>query len=311
MKDTLKKIGTFIIIIIIAGITYLIENDFKLPLLEEENKVEYRIEETTPTINQTVDGNFHIYYIDVGQADCILIENNKKYALIDAGNNEDGPKLVQYFNSLGITDFEYVIGTHAHEDHIGGMDDIINNYNIKHFYMPDVVTTTKTFEDIIDSLENKQYNFETPEIDSSFNLADSTFKVLYIGSESQDLNDTSIILKLTYHKTSYLFTGDTTSKIEKQILDKDLKSDVLKVAHHGSQYSNSAQFLKAVEAKYAIIEVGKNNEYNHPQSVVLNKLKKLNTKIYRTDKDGTIILTSDGENISFQTIKTDTNGGSQ
>ena len=253
--------------------------------------------------------NLEIYYLDVGNADSILIRYHNNNVLIDAGNNEDGEKLVNYFKSLGVENFKYVIGTHAHEDHIGGMDNIINSFNIEHFYMPSTITTTKTFEDVIDGLTKKNIKFETPKIDYKFNIEDIEFKVLYIGDNKEDLNKTSIILKMTYKETSYLFTGDATSETEKEILNKDIKSTVLKVAHHGSQYSSTAKFLNEVKPKYAIIEVGKDNDYGHPKKVVLQKLEKIGAEIYRTDQDGTIHLISDGKNIKIEKINTDTNGG--
>ena len=252
--------------------------------------------------------NLEIYYLDVGQADAILIRHLDNNVLIDAGNNADGKLLVDYFKSLGINHFDYVIGTHAHEDHIGGMDDIIDNFKIDHFYMPNVITTTKTFEDVVDSLSNNKVKFETPKIDSLFNLDDLKFKVLYVGNDKEDLNNTSIVLKLNYGNTSYLFTGDATSEVEKKILDKDIKSDVLKVGHHGSQYSSSANFIKEVSPSYSIIQVGKNNDYGHPKDVVLKKLDRINSKVYRTDRDGTILLKSDGKGIEIEKIKTNTNG---
>ncbi len=306
-KKTKKKIFEFLFVVIaVLGIFIyeeFIHND------EPKSTIEMRKDTNTEqTINLTKNSNLKIYFIDVGQADCILINNNQEYALIDAGNNEDGKKLVAYLNELGVHSFKYVIGTHAHEDHIGGMDDVIKNFSIEHFYMPEVITTTKTFEDVLDALETKQIAFETPEIDSTFSLAETKFQVIYVGDDKKDLNDSSIVLKLTYGNTTYLLTGDATNKVEKQILDKNLKSDVLKVGHHGSQYSTHAQFLKAVSPKYAVIQVGKDNSYGHPKDVTVKKLESIGAKIYRTDKDGTIILSSDGENISFETVKTDTNG---
>ena len=254
--------------------------------------------------------NLVIHFVDVGQGDCILIGQNNEYALIDAGNNEDGQLLVEYFKELGVKKFKYVIGTHAHEDHIGGIDNIINNFELDKFYMPDVITTTKTFEDVLDALLKKQKAFDTPKIGDKFKLNDLEFEVLYLGTDKSDLNDTSIVLKLTYKNTTYLFMGDATSKVEKILINegKDLSSDVLKVGHHGSQYSSTATFLKKVNPSYAVIQVGQDNEYDHPKQVTLDKLNKLNTLTYRTDEQGTIILTSDGENITFETIKTNTNG---
>ncbi len=280
------------------------------PLLD--NNVDYRkndssLEQTILPTESTPKDNFQIYFIDVGQADCILIQNNGEYSLIDAGNYLDGKKLIKYFHSLGIEHFQYVIGTHAHEDHIGGMSQIINNFSIDHFYMPDVVSDIKSFSNIIRALEKKGMKFETLEIDSSFTMANTKFLVLWISNHEEDLNDTSIVLKILYGHTSYLLTGDATSNVERQILDKDLKSDLLKVGHHGSKYSSSAQFLKKVSPKYAVISVLKDNEYGFPHQVVLDKLKYLNVSIYRTDLDGTIIASSDGDNIYFDKVHTDTN----
>ena len=247
-------------------------------------------------------------FLDVGQADSILINANNKYMLIDAGNNEDGEKLVMYLKSLGIEKFDYVVGTHAHEDHIGGMDNIIDSFDIGTFYMPDVITTTKTFEDVLDSLEKKNLNFDTPQIGSTFDLGKAKIETIYVGKDSKNLNNSSIILKLTYGNVSFLFTGDTESDVEKTLLNKDIESDVLKVAHHGSNTSSSNAFLKKVNPKYAIISVGTGNSYGHPKSVILDRLEKLGTKIYRTDELGTIIVTTDGEKIEVSNVKTDTNG---
>ena len=304
MNKSVKKQLTkalLVLIILVAGYFYTTYFDNKNITKDVTTNVKQTINESS--------SNLKIYFVDVGQADCILINDNNEYGLIDAGNNEDGEKIVKYFKDLGITKFKYVFGTHAHEDHIGGMDNIIENFQIEHFYMPDTITTTRTFEEVLDALEEKNIAFETPEEDENLTFSDTDFKVLHVGKDKRDLNDTSIVLKLTYKNTSYLFMGDATSSVEKDILDKDVKSDVLKVGHHGSQYSSTISFLNKVSPKYAIIEVGKNNSYNQPKEVTLKKLEDLGTKIYRTDEDGTIILTSDGENMSFETVKTDTNGG--
>lgn len=303
-KKTKNKLMKFLLIIVIAICTYLYETCFEEPTANPE--IEYRQEETV----KIDPNNLIIHFVDVGQGDCILISKNNEHVLIDAGNNEDGPLLVEYFKELGIKKFKYVIGTHAHEDHIGGIDNVINNFELGHYYMPDVITTTKTFEDVLDALLAKKKAFETPNIGDKFKLSDTEFEVLYLGDDKSDLNNTSIVLKLTYKNTTYLFMGDATSTVERILINegKDLKSDVLKVGHHGSQYSSSAAFLKQVSPRYAVIQVGQDNDYGHPKQVTIDKLEKLKTLTYRTDKHGTIILTSDGENISFETIKTNTNG---
>lgn len=258
--------------------------------------------------NNNVDGSLSVHFIDVGQGDCIYINQGEYNMLIDAGNNEDGEKLVSYLKSLNVNGFDYVIGTHPHEDHIGGMDDIINNFEIDNYYMPDKLSTTKTFEDVLDALDAKGLSYNVPKIDDEFKLGDATFKVIYSGDDTNDINDSSIVLKMTYGDNSFLFTGDATSNVEEIILNHDIKSDVLKVAHHGSSYSSTTEFLDKVDPKYAIISVGTNNSYNHPASITLQKLSNRDITVYRTDLDGTIIFTSDGTNLSVQTKKTDTNG---
>lgn len=303
------KINKKTIINVIVGIAILFYIIFNGDLVGEINKSMASVSNVNVAEEKVeVDGDLTVSFIDVGQADSILITTNGHNMLIDAGNNEDGEKLVSYFNSLGITKFDYVIATHAHEDHIGGMDDIINNFNIDTFYMPDATTTTKTFEDVLDALISKEISISIPKIDSEFNLEGARLKVIYAGDETNDLNDSSIVLKLTYGNNSFLFTGDATSNVEKQILNKDIKADVLKVGHHGSGYSSTDEFLNAVNPKYGIILVGKNNSYGHPTIETLNKLSNKNIKVYRTDENGTIIFTSDGNDISVKTVITDTNG---
>lgn len=254
------------------------------------------------------DGNLKVTFIDVGQADSILIECNNHNMLIDAGNNEDGEKLASYLKKQNINHFDYVFATHPHEDHIGGMDDIIKQIKIDNFYMPDVITTTRTFEDVLDALEEKGIYYQVPDIDEEMNLSDAIIKVLYVGNNVSNLNESSVVLKLEYGNISFLLTGDATSEVENKIIDKNLKSEVLKVGHHGSNYSTSDDFLKKVSPKYAVISVGKNNVYKHPSNDVLNKLEKTSAKIYRTDEKGSIIFTSDGNNIEVTSENTDTNG---
>ena len=272
--------------------------------------INYEIKDNKPknTINKPTEVYpFQMYFIDVGEADCILIKYNDEYTLVDAGNNKDGKKIVAYLNELGVEHFEYVIGTHAHEDHIGGMDDIIKNFSIDHYYMPKTEVDMITYTEIKDELNKKGIKYETPKIDKSFKMSQVQFKVLWIDDNKEDINATSIVLKVTYQNTSYLLMADATTDVEHQILEKDLKSDLIKVAHHGSNHSSSAVFLKKVNPKYAIISVGTPNDYEFPKQVTLEKLEKLNTLVLRTDELGTIIASSDGNNIYLDSIRTDTN----
>ena len=275
-----------------------------LNYLEKENKQEsIKIEERINVDNYP----FQIQFIDVGEADCILINNNKQYALIDAGNNKDGNKLVSYFKSIGIEKFQYVIGTHAHEDHIGGMDNIIKNFEIKHFYMPNVEVDMITYQEIKKELQKKNILYETPKLDNTLTLSNAKIKVLSIGDDKEDINSTSIVLKVTYQNTSYLLMADATSDVEQKILNKNIQSDLIKIGHHGSNHSSSATFLNKVKPKYAIISVGTPNDYGFPKKVTLDKLERIGANILRTDELGTIIASSDGNNIYFNYLKTDTN----
>ena len=298
-----KKDPKKLIVFLILVVSYFFYNNFNPNTKDAGTSINKGSESTSASLI--------VSFIDVGQADCTLIENDGKYALIDAGNNEDGPLLVKYFESLGIKEFEYVFATHAHEDHIGGMDDIINNFKIKNFYMPDAITTTKTFEDVLTALENNKVTFKTPTTGETLELqteVPATFTVLSVNSDESNLNDTSIVLKLKYHTTSFLFMGDASSKIENTILDKSIQSDVLKVGHHGSKTSTSNRFLEKVNPKYAVISVGKDNSYSHPNTETLNRLAKKDIKVYRTDELGTIIAKSNGTIINFENVKTNTNG---
>lgn len=303
-KKNVRKLVSFIACLIIILMVI-----FKTDFINDFNKSSANVSKAIDEAQKLdVDGNLNVYFIDVGQADSIYIQNKDKNMLIDAGNNEDGQKLVNYFKSLNVDEFDYVVGTHPHEDHIGGMDDIINNFKIDNYYMPDKLSTTKTFEDVLNALESSNLTYHVPEKGQEFSLGDAYFKVIYSGDDTNDINDSSIVLKMTYGENSFLFTGDATSNVEELILDEDLKSDVLKVAHHGSNYSSTDEFLDRVDPDYAVISVGLNNTYNHPSESTLQKLSSRNIKVYRTDQDGTIIFTSDGINLSVKTVKTDTNG---
>lgn len=299
MRKIKQTVGKVLLIILL-----IISYQKVINYLEKENKQEsIKIEERINVDNYP----FQIQFIDVGEADCILINNNKQYALIDAGNNKDGNKLVSYFKSIGIEKFQYVIGTHAHEDHIGGMDNIIRNFEIKHFYMPNVEVDMITYQEIKKELQKKNILYETPKLDNTLTLSNAKIKVLSIGDDKEDINSTSIVLKVTYQNTSYLLMADATSDVEQKILNKNIQSDLIKIGHHGSNHSSSATFLNKVKPKYAIISVGTPNDYGFPKKVTLDKLERIGANILRTDELGTIIASSDGNNIYFNYLKTDTN----
>lgn len=303
-----KKNSTFVqilLIIILFLICYYNKYGWSLSAAFETESESTAVE----TYATPIEGVVEVYYLDVGEADSILIRDGEVNVLIDAGNNADGKYIVKFFKDLGINDFKYVFGTHAHEDHIGGMDDIINNFNVSNFYMPDVITTTATFEDVLDSMLQKNMALQIPKIGEKLTLKNSVLEVLYSGTDENDLNNTSMIIRLDYGNNSFLFTGDATSQVERAVLNSNIDVNVLKVSHHGSKYSTTLGFLNKVSPEYAVISVGKNTSYGHPHEATLNKLTSKGIKIYRTDEMGTIIAASDGQNITFKTVQTNTNGG--
>lgn len=253
--------------------------------------------------------NLEIYFFDVGQADSILLKQRDNNILIDAGNKLDAPKLKSFLkNDLKINKISMVVGTHPHEDHIGGMSEIIKEFPVDTILMPNVTSTSKTFENLLDTIDELNYKITVPKVNQIFDFDNLKLHIIYTGKNNKNLNDSSIIIKAEYLNNSFLFMGDASKKIEEKILKKDISSDVIKIGHHGSSYSTSISFLNKVNPKYAIIEVGKDNNYGHPNEVTLNSLKEKNIKTMRTDLDGTIKITSDGTNIKIDKMKTDLDG---
>lgn len=248
------------------------------------------------------EGKMIVYYLDVGQGDSALIQVNNKNLLIDSGPKSDKKKLLNYLSKININKLDYIIATHPHEDHIGNMSEIIDNYNVLNFYAPKVESTTKTFEQMIDSLKAKNLKINViKKGTNSINLGENTKVTVFSPTKDyyEDLNNYSPIIKIQYGETSFLFTGDAQKDIEKEMIasNENISADVLKVGHHGSSTSTTKEFLNKVRPCIGVISVGTDNSYNHPNTDTLKRLKDNNIKVYRTDKDSLIILSSDGSTI--------------
>lgn len=245
-----------------------------------------------------------VHFIDVGQADCILIKSNQEYMLVDAGNNEDAELITSYLESQGVIRLTYVIGTHPHEDHIGSLDTVIDTFEIGTVIMPPVSHTTKTFEDVLDSLENKGLGITMPNPGDTYTLGNASFVILAPNGEYSDFNNWSVGIKLVNGSTSFVMCGDAESEAEIDITNNgiDLSADVLKAGHHGSHTSTSLAFLEAVNPKYAVISCETGNSYGHPSRQTLERLWERGISIYRTDEQGSVVAVSDGQDITWSTV---------
>jgi competence protein ComEC len=258
-----------------------------------------------PVITSTSD-NFKVTFLDVGQADCTIIQAGNNAMLIDAGNNTDAGKILSQLSGMGIQKLDVIIGTHPHEDHIGAMDEVIKKFDTGQVFLPRVTATTRTFTDLMEAIKSKSLTVTSPVAGTPFSLGEARWTILAPGSEVYDeINDYSIVIRMVFGNSSFLFTGDAGIQSEKEMLANGgtLKSDVLKVGHHGSTSSTGQQFLQAVSPKYAVIFVGEGNDYGHPHQETLAKLNAGAIKTYRTDLNGSIIFTSDGTNLTVKTEK--------
>lgn len=267
--------------------------------------------EKTGTVTELDDGKLQLHMIDVGQADSFLLRipdgENVKNILIDAGapNTTRPTTVTDYLSSLGIKELDLLVLTHPHYDHIGVAKSVIDSVTVRQVMIPDCDYSSKTWINILETIEKKNIEVIFPEVGQVMDMGEAKMKILAPSEKmlsGKEANDYSIVARVTYGETSFMFTGDAESDSEAEILKafskSDLKCNVLKVGHHGSSTSSSQAFLNAVSPEIALISCGKGNDYGHPHKETMQKLGDMGINIFRTDETGTVILVSDGKTVS-------------
>lgn len=256
---------------------------------------------------EITDSDFSVYYLDVGQSDCTIIISDDSVMMIDTGTANRINEIRSSLMTLDIKTIDYLVITHQHDDHMGCAAEIMRSYDVKNIIMPKLseinMVTTRAYEELLTTIEEKGVNAISAKTGYSFSFGGSTAEIFSPSKQDKELNNMSVVLKVTFGETSFLFQGDAESKIENALLksDFDLKADVLKVGHHGSNTSSTQKYLQAVSPKLAIISYGSDNSYGHPHEDVLKRLESLDISVYSTASNGIITVTSDGKNISVKT----------
>lgn len=249
-----------------------------------------------------------VHYLDVGQGDCMLLACDGEYMLIDAGDNSEGTAVQNYLTKQGVDRLRYVIGTHPDADHVGGLDVVLYKFDCETVMLPDVSKDTKTYRDVLDTMDRKGYRNTLPEAGQEFLLGGAVCTVLGPRVSYEDANNCSVVLLVSHGANRFLFMGDAEAEAEEDILRSgaDVKADVIKVGHHGSRYSSSKAFLEAVSPSYAVISCGEDNSYGHPHAETLNNLRAMGVEVFRSDEQGTVVAVSDGSRITWNSAPSDT-----
>lgn len=255
------------------------------------------------------EGEMEVHFLDVGNADCILVRQGDKNMLIDAAERDDQDEIIAYLIQQGVSKLDLVIATHPHADHIGSMSAILNRFPVDRFVMSfvtdEATPTTKVYTDMLTALDEHSVTVDEAEPGTMYELGTARLQILAPYETSDDPNDVSVVCRLTFGDRAFVFTGDTGTGVEKQMLDSPytLRADVLKLSHHGSTTGNSERFLYEVMPEYAVITCGADNSYGHPHQEVVDRLKRREIQALRSDIHGTIVFTTDGTELTVTTRK--------
>lgn len=282
------------------------EPEYNIPIIEVTTTTQ---EDGHTSETTAVDGAMYIHMIDVGQGDCFLFEDNGEYALIDCGTRSAGDDVVEYLKKENIQELKFIVGTHQHDDHMGGMYEVIMNFKCNTVYMPKIsndLVTSNWYLQLMSKIKKDKIKVINPRLDDSFFLGDAKFTVigqLDSTEAGNNVNNYSTVIHVSYGQMDFVFTGDAETKVERQILDMQKVPDceVLKLGHHGSDTSSCKEFLEALDPEYGLISCGVGNKYEHPKQTTMDQLKKEKVKVYRTDEQGSIVLTVTGSDITFST----------
>ncbi|MBR2896467.1 MAG: MBL fold metallo-hydrolase [Oscillospiraceae bacterium] len=272
-------------------------------LADESEQPEEKPEQ--PAEEAPAPSSFAIHFLDVGQADAALVLCDGSAMLIDGGNSKDSSLIYAYLKSHDVSHLDYIVATHAHEDHVGGLAGALNYAAVGTAYCSVSDFDSEAFRDFVKYLGKQGKSITVPQVGETFSLGSASVQIVGVNGSAEDHNNSSIILRIVYGETSFLFTGDAEREAEQAVLNAGypLDSTVLKVGHHGSKSSAEYLFLRTVAPKYAVISVGAGNSYGHPTEDTLSRLRDADVKVYRTDLQGTIVCTSDGSTVSFSVSK--------
>lgn len=261
--------------------------------------------ESTVEQQQTVEGELQVHMIDVGQADCFLLIQGDQTALVDCGTRSTGEDAIAYLKEIGVTKLDYVFGTHPHDDHMGGMYDVITTLDVGTIVIPKVKSgdvTSNWYQKLMKEIKDGEYEVKYVNVGDIYELGEADMKVIGpINDPDGELNNYSTVMKVSFGEMDMIMTGDAEKEVERDILEsgENINAEILKVGHHGSDTSSCEEFVDAISPEYALISCELGNKYEHPTEITMKVLKERDIEVYRTDESGTVVVTITTDDVEF------------